>query len=251
MKRWVGTLGAAFVLTFVIFFAFLSSFGILPFALLPRGRRERWANPAARLFAWASLHFALFARIDARGLHNLPRKGGYLIICNHRSWTDVALLICLTGSLGISKREIVFVPFFGLNGYLAGAIFFDRRSKASRARVVDDALFLLRSGRGLHVFPEGTRTRDGRLNPKVHLRMVQAAFDAGIPVVPVCVWGTERSAPAAGVQALPFQSVGIEVEPPMDRAGYPDAESYAAACWERVRSLAAARGADAPFDAHP
>ncbi|MDP2316058.1 MAG: lysophospholipid acyltransferase family protein [Pseudomonadota bacterium] len=247
MRRVFGLLFAVIGSLVTIVFAFLVSFPILPFAVLPRGRRERYAIRGAQLFAWLILRPLLWLRIDGVGLEKLPRQGGYLVISNHRSWIDVPILMLFTASNGISKKEVKYVPFFGLNGYLSGAIFFDRKRKMDRARVVSEALLLLRGGGNVHVFPEGTRTRDGRIGSRIYLRLVQSCWENGVDVVPACIWGTEHVVPASAVYAMPGQSVGIEVEAPLDRATFTDGEAYAAASWAKVVEIARRRGCDHPF----
>lgn len=246
-RRLFGNFYALIGLALTIFYAFCASFPILPWAVLPRGRRERYAIAGARWFAWMTLRPLLFARVTTVGLENLPKNGGYLVVANHRSWVDVALLLLYTRSQGISKKEVMYIPFFGPNGYLSGAIFFDRKRKIDRARVVDEALRLLSGGANLHVFPEGTRTRDGRIQEKVYLRLVETCFEAGFDVVPACVWGTDRAIPAEGILVWPGQPVGIEVEAPLDRGQFTSAEAYAKACWARVVAMADRRGANEPF----
>lgn len=238
---------ALFGLFAVIVFAIAVSPLIWPFAVLPHGRRQRYAMFGARVFGWLCVRALLWGRITIVGKENLPEKPGFLIISNHRSWADVGMLICYTASQGISKKEVAYVPFFGLNGYLSGAVFFDRNNRAARAKVISDALFLMRNGTNLHVFPEGTRTRDGRISEKVFLRLVQEACKAGIEVVPVCVWDTEKAVPVGGFAASPLQSFGMEIGRPVSREGFEDEEQYARAAWQRVLELARARGADEPF----
>lgn len=251
MKRAFGFLYAVLGMLVVLVFAATSSIPILPTAVLPRGRRERYAIHGARYFAWGCLRPVLWVRDEVIGRENLPREGGYLVVSNHRSWLDVALLILHTRSQGVSKREVAWIPFFGLNGWLTGAIFFDRRDKAGRARVVAETLQLLAGGANVHVFPEGTRTRDGRLSSKAHLRLVQAAAQADRVVVPCCTWGTERGVPASGIYAMPFQSMGLQIGEPMRRAPEEAAEAFAERVWAQVTTMARARGADAPFSAEP
>ncbi len=251
MRRLFGFLFAVVGLLVTLVFAFLVTFVIVPWVVLPRGRRERYAIRGAQLFAWLVLRPLLWLRIERVGLEKLPKATGYLVLSNHRSWIDVPILILYTASQGISKKEVTYLPFFGLNGHVSGAIFFDRTKKLERARVVTEALMLLRGGGNLHVFPEGTRTRDGRIGSKIYLRLVQTCWENGVDVVPACVWGTEAVVPSAGVYAMPGQSVGIEVESPLDRAAFTDGEAYAEATWAKVVEVARRRGCDAPFAEAP
>jgi 1-acyl-sn-glycerol-3-phosphate acyltransferase len=242
VKRLTGALYATWALTVMMLGAALTSLPIWPFAVLPRGRRERFAIWGARFFGWWCTYVVLLSRVNAVGLENLPKKGGYLVVCNHRSWADVGLLIYLTASQGISKKEVAYLPFFGLNGWLSGAIFFDRTKRADRVRVPKEAVFLMKSGANLHIFPEGTRTRDGHLNPKVHLTVLRLAYDEGIPVLPAVVWGTEDAVPVSGFAVWPAQRMGLEVGPPLPREGHADGEAYARAVWDEVVALATKRG---------
>ena len=247
MQRLAGALYATLGLVLVLLGAAAVSLYLTPWIVVPRGRRERWTIHGARMFAWFCLHPVLWARSQVIGAENLPKTGGYLVISNHRSWADVPLLMLHTWSNGISKREVAWIPFFGLNGWLAGAIFFDRKSRMARARVVQEALMLLGSGHRLHVFPEGTRTRTGRLGEKIYLRLVQSAIEAGIPVVPACVWGTEHAVPATGFQAWPGRGVGLEIARSPARSPGEDDEAYARRCWEVVVEMAKGRGVDRVF----
>jgi 1-acyl-sn-glycerol-3-phosphate acyltransferase len=159
------------------------------------------------------------------------------VICNHRSWLDVAMLVYATDSIGISKKEISYIPFIGQAGWIVGAIYFDRKDRSSRAKVVEEALDMMSKGANIHLFPEGTRTRNGRLSAKVHLRLVEAAWARGIPVVPACTWKTEKSLPAEKLWAWPG-SPGLEVGPPLLPAHFADAASFGKAAWEKVVELA-------------
>src|SRR5262245_35983569 len=134
MKRLFGMLFALAGMGQVLLWAALTSLLIWPFAILPRGRRERHAMVGARWFAWMVLHPTLAARVTLVGGENLPKERGYLVVSNHRSWVDVVLLQLHTNSNGVAKLAVAWIPFFGLNGWLSGAIFFDRRSRIARGR---------------------------------------------------------------------------------------------------------------------
>lgn len=229
----------------MILWSALVSVPILPWVVIPRGKRERYAIEGARLFAWLCLRLTMFTRDRVEGREHLPKRPdgqGYLVISNHRSWLDPALLLLHARAQGIAKKELVWVPFFGPNGHVSGAIFFDRQDPKDRAKVVPEALKLLRGGGNLQLFPEGTRTRDGHLREKVHLKMVVSAWENGIDVVPACCWGTERAAPARPVGAVPGQEVGLTFAPPLDRSAFADGESYARATWQVVRQLCERHG---------
>jgi len=246
-SRALGALYAGPALALGVLFGGLSSLLIWPWFWLPRGRRERYTMLGCQWFAWMCLRFALFSRIDVVGKEKLPARSGYLVVSNHRSWVDVALLQLYTRSNGVSKKEVAYIPFFGLNGYLTGAVFFDRKSRMGRARVIEDALGLMRAGANVHVFPEGTRTRTGSLAKKVHLRLLQSASENGIPLVPACVWGTEHAVPAEGFYVMPGRSVGIAMGEAVERAEGESHEDHAERAWEAVVALAAKHGADEPF----
>lgn len=246
-RRLAGTLYALPGLTLAVLFGGLSSLFIWPCLVLPRGLRDRTATFGMRWFAWMCLRVALLARITVVGRELLPEKPGYLVVCNHRSWVDVALLQLFTNSNGVSKKEVAYIPFFGLNGYLTGAVFFDRRSKMGRAKVVTDVLRLLGYGSNVHVFPEGTRTRTGHLSQKVHLRLLQSVSEAGLPLVPACVWRTERAVPAEGLYVMAGEAMGIEIQAPVPRAEGQTPEEHAEEVWRRVQEMARRHGADAPF----
>ncbi len=220
---------------------------IVPFIVLPRGKRERFSVLGAQVFGWLCTYVTLMGRTTILGRENLPKKRGYLVISNHRSWGDVGLLIWVTASQGISKKEVAYVPFFGFTGWVSGVIFFDRNKKESRQAVVTEAIDMMTKGANLHVFPEGTRTRDGRINPKVYLKLVQACWENGIDVVPAAVWNTEQGVRAQGIHALPFQKFGVELAKPLDRSAFSSAEAYAEASWAKVVEMATAHGANEPF----
>jgi 1-acyl-sn-glycerol-3-phosphate acyltransferase len=225
------------------FFAFACTLLILPLGLLRRGEREQWASPVARAFGWLCIHLVLFARPEVIGSNHLPTRRGYLVVCNHRSWLDVLLLVWATDSIGISKREIGWIPCLGLGGKIAGAIFFDRRDRDARANVVAEALSMMSRNANIHLFPEGTRTRSGALAEKVHLRLIAETWKHNIPVVPACVWETENTLPSGRWLVFGGRKAGLEIATPPNPRDFSDGQSYAQAVWDCVRAMALRHGA--------
>jgi len=227
--------------TSLIAVAIASFFLVLaaPFALLPRGSREKWIWWTNAGASWAILKFALFVRnIEVLGRENLPEYGQpYLVVCNHRGFCDVLTLIWAARAEGISKRMVLYFPAMGLLGYLGGAVFFDREDHADRMRAKQDALFLLQRGVPLHVYPEGTRTRDGRLRSKVALGMLVAASEAGIPLVPAAIWGTDDVIPPSNKGIRYFQDIRLHFSEALAPEDFDSSQAHAEAAWEAVRAM--------------
>lgn len=207
----------------------------LPFALIPRGRRERWCWWTNAGAAWCVVRLALLARFDVTGREHIPFGQPYLVVANHRSWVDVLTLIWAARAEGLSKREVLYTPIMGLLGYLGGAVFFNRADPSERKRAKEECLFLLRSGVPLHVYPEGTRTRDGRLGEKIHTPLLEACWEVGVPLVPVALTGTERVIQPTFRGVIPFQTIHARFSPPVQPADHPDAHSFALAAWAQVQ----------------
>ncbi len=220
----VGAIGSALVLGTVL---------ALPFAWIPRGRRERHTLTAA--WCWARTVLAsLGTTVVITGDSGLSDEDGALLLCNHRSWLDPLVLMAALRSNGLSKLEILYIPVVGFYGWLTGAVFFDRRNRIARQRARDEVMKLVRGGTRVQVFPEGTRSRDGRLSEKVHLTLAMDCWRARCPIVPCAVWGTERVLPVGRPEAWPGQTVWLDVGPALFPRDYANEEAFAQAAWGAV-----------------
>ena len=205
----------------------------LPLAIIERGERERFGILCGVLLSNMCIRSVpMFCRVDVTGRENVPRGEGYLVVSNHRSAVDIPLTIMTTYTQGVSKRIVLFMPFLGVLGYLGGAIFFKRKVAGERKRALRESLEMMLSGNGLQVYPEGTRTRDGKLR-KPKLGLVQACWDNGITVVPSALWGTENVVPPP-VQLRVGVRVYQRILTPMRPSDWPDRVSFAAEVWRRV-----------------
>ncbi len=133
-------------------------------------------------------------RLEARGLDNVPRQGGALLVANHASNLDPPLIAvslpraCHT----LAKRELFDVPYLGwcIRHLYSHPI--DRGGVDRRA--LRECVEVLRRGELLLLFPEGTRTYDGKLQPaKAGAAMIAA--QANVPIVPVWIEGTFEALP--------------------------------------------------------
>jgi 1-acyl-sn-glycerol-3-phosphate acyltransferase len=159
------------------------------------------------------------ARLRVTGLEHLAGLSGALLVANHRSHLDIAALFAaVPGPLGfVAKRELASVPFLGWYILALGMVFVDRARRRAAAASVDAAGELIARGRVLVTFPEGTRSRDGRLAPFKRGGFV-AALAAGVPVVPVALAGTEIVMPPGRLRSRPG-TVRVDFGSPILTAG--------------------------------
>ncbi len=129
--------------------------------------------------------------IEVSGQDKVP-EGGFVYASNHESLVDILVLgAALPGDFKwAAKRSVMNVPFLGWHLRLAGHVPVDRNKGKDAAIAVMEAFeSVLRRDKPLLVFPEGTRTADGKLKAFKN-GAFQAAVLAGKPVVPVAINGT-------------------------------------------------------------
>jgi 1-acyl-sn-glycerol-3-phosphate acyltransferase len=164
--------------------------------------------------------------IEATGQENVP-EGGFVYASNHASLVDILLLgAALPGDFKWAvKRSVMNIPFLGWHLRLAGHVPVDRNQGKEAATAVTEAFeSVLRDEKPLLVFPEGTRTADGKLKAFKN-GAFQAAVLAGKPVVPVALKGTftlmSRDAVDSGSgQSREERVVTVQIGKPI----YPSAE---------------------------
>ena len=131
----------------------------------------------------------LFGKLESYGNENIPRKGGALILSNHLSYLDPVII----GSA--ANRELHFmarhnsfeIPVIG-SLIAAHNAYPVRRGTADRT-ALRHTISLLKSGKAVLIFPEGTRSVDGTLG-KAHGGVSFIAHNAGVPAIPAYLKGT-------------------------------------------------------------
>jgi len=135
------------------------------------------------------------------GLGNVPPTGGVLIASNHLSFIDsFAIPIAAPRPVAFLAKSDYFTGT-GVSGAVRRAFFansnaipVDRHSSRAAQESLDAALTVLQQGGGFGIYPEGTRSRDGRLY-RGRTGVAHLALTAGVPVVPVGLTGTEKVQP--------------------------------------------------------
>jgi 1-acyl-sn-glycerol-3-phosphate acyltransferase len=167
----------------------------------------------------------VLARPTIEGLHHIPAKGGAILAGNHLAVADSFLVPLLLPRrvTYLAKREYFTQP--GLIGWIkktfftgVGQVPVDRSSGSAAQAALDTAVRLLREGTLLGIYPEGTRSPDGRLY-KGKTGVARMALEAGVPVIPVAVIGTNKLNPIGSRMWRPHH-VHIRIGEPLDFSRY-------------------------------
>ncbi len=163
-------------------------------------------------------------RPTVSGLENVPRTGPVILASNHLSFAD-SLVIPI-----VAPRKVVFLAksdYFaggGLKGRAQKAWFegmgmlpVDRDDTKAALASLDTAMSVLGRGEAFGIYPEGTRSRDGRLY-RGRTGVAHLALSAGAPVVPVGLTGTERLQPV-GARLPRIVPVTVRFGAPIEVAG--------------------------------
>jgi 1-acyl-sn-glycerol-3-phosphate acyltransferase len=170
------------------------------------------------------------------GRDRLPWKGAAVIVANHLSLIDILVLFGLYRPFKwVSKASNFRIPFLGWNMSLNGYVPITRGAADSVRRMMARCRALLAEGSPVLLFPEGTRSADGKLQPFKD-GAFRLARDAGVPVIPVAVSGTHESLPKHGMVLRNRMDAVVEVLEPLDPSRYPNA----AALREAARNAIAA-----------
>ena len=171
--------------------------------------------------AWATFYVVanpLWAvRVEGRDL--LPWSGAAVLVANHLSMLDILVLYALFRPFKwVAKAELFRIPIVGWNMQLNEYVRIWRGDRESVRRMMAECRRHLARGTPVLLFPEGTRSGDGRLQPfkdgAFHL-----AVEAGCPVVPIAVAGTGEALPKNGLVLRRRMQARVKVLPPVPSSG--------------------------------
>ena len=183
------------------------------------------------MFYWLLKHLLLgpimklTCHPQVRGAEHIPKRGGAILASNHLAVADSFFLpLMIRRRLTfLAKREYFTTP--GLRGWLkrqffsaAGQVPIDRSSGSAAQAALDTGVRLLNAGKLLGIYPEGTRSPDGRLY-KGKTGVARMALEARVPVIPVVMVGTDKVSPA-GTRMWRPHPVEIRFGAPLDFSRY-------------------------------
>src|SRR5262245_7529161 len=167
----------------------------------------------------------LFFRPDIEGAENIPDKGGALLASNHLAVADSFFLPLMLSRRVTFPAKLEYFTQTGVKGRFKkwfftgmGQIPIDRSGGAAAQAALDTGIRLLREGHLLGIYPEGTRSPDGR-RYKGKTGLARMVLEAKVQVVPVAMFGTDKANPIGSKMWRPHK-IRIKIGKPLDFSRY-------------------------------
>lgn len=174
-----------------------------------------WGSTSVRL-----LKTIAGLEVEYRGLENIPKQG-YILAAKHQSFLETFALLAQTPEFAIIlKRQLVYIPLFGLYLIVGKQISIDRaKGQSALAQIIRQATPVLAAGRTVYIYPEGTRRPPGA-KPAYKYGVTALYTETGAPCVPVALntglfWGRRgflRRPGKAVIEFLPPIAPGLSRE---------------------------------------
>ena len=172
---------------------------------------KRWAQ---------SILIASNIKVTVKGIENIDTSKSYIFMANHSSQLDILVLL---GSIPIqfrwlAKAELFKIPLFGGALRHSGQISIDRSNRKSAFKSLKIAADTINNGVSVVIFPEGTRSLDGKIREFKKGGFV-LAVEAGVPIIPVIIHGTNKIMPKKGLR-IASGNVHLEFKSPIDTSEF-------------------------------
>ena len=152
-----------------------------------------------------------------------------LPISNHQSGADILVLFKLHRHFKwVAKKGLFLIPFIGWNMGLNGYISIERSRGRSKLQMIDRAADSLRAGNSVILFPEGTRSRDGKLQP-YKTGAFRLALETKSPILPIVLKETHRAIKKGGLLIYRNNKVKLVVLDPIPYSSFQHLDSKAIA----------------------
>lgn len=164
---------------------------------------------------WAALYTWIIPawRIRIKGKENIIPDRTYVVVSNHQSLLDILVLFNLFFHFKfVSKIEIFKVPLIGWNMYLNQYIRLKRGDRKSVEQMMADAERSLSEGNSILIFPEGSRSPDGKVKPFKPGAFILAQKKQ-VPILPIVISGTNAALPKHSIDFHGSHNIGIRVLP--------------------------------------
>lgn len=166
---------------------------------------------------WARVFCLLsFVRVTVKGRENISKSTSYVFVANHQGAYDI---FAIYGYLGhnfkwMMKKSLEKIPFVGIACKFSGQIFVDNSSPSAIKATMQAAEGQLRKGMSVVVFPEGSRTLDGKMHP-FKRGAYTLALEFSLPVVPLTIDGSYAVMPRRGAKLPHWGHIILTIHEPI------------------------------------
>ena len=159
--------------------------------------------------------FASGVKLRVTGMENIVQDRPLILMSNHQSMQDIFALCALPLSFKwVAKKELFKVPILGCLLYMIGCVSVDRFNPQKAKKGMDAAQAKIQSGASIMIFPEGTRSYDGRLQPFKKGGFL-LALKKKIPIVPITIIGSSEIMKKGAMKVHPGD-IGIIIDEPIE-----------------------------------
>jgi 1-acyl-sn-glycerol-3-phosphate acyltransferase len=194
--------------------------GLLVPGVSRKGRVFRWVTKS-----YSRILLPVFGvSVETRGVSRLDRNAPYVFMSNHASHVDsLALAVSIPHPLHwVFKKELAKIPVFGWVLLSLGQIMVDRRNAIQSRSALTNAAAALRGNNSVLIYVEGTRSKDGKLQP-LKKGGFHIALQSGLPIVPVRISGSHDIVPSGSLRVQPGHVV-VEMFDPIPTEGKTEAD---------------------------
>jgi 1-acyl-sn-glycerol-3-phosphate acyltransferase len=155
-------------------------------------------------------------KVETHGIENIPKDKACIFMANHSSLIDILVMIIGTPYHFnfIAKKELLWVPFIGLDMVMGGDFLIDRSNPRKAKKCLIKVEKRLKKGWNMLIFPEGTRSLDGDLLP-FKRGAFKLAFDSDAVVIPCYINGSNNIVQKKSLNASPG-TVNIFFDKPIE-----------------------------------
>jgi 1-acyl-sn-glycerol-3-phosphate acyltransferase len=194
-----------------------------------------WLYRSAMKAAWFGVKL-IGVEVEVIGRDRFDANDTYIYMCNHVSNLDPPIVVpsIPKRTSVLVKKEVFRIPLLARAMLMARFVPVDRRNRDAAIASIHEATEVMKTGVNMTIFPEGTRSPDGKLLPfkkgPFHL-----AQESGVPIIPMTIYGTETLMPKRGFAIKPGKAT-LVFHAPVDPKRFPDRDTLSDAVYKQIES---------------
>lgn len=216
IRGFINVLQLLYIVVSVLFFSLLA----IVLILLTGNKTIAMWGPRK---VWAPLVlFVAGVKLDVEGKENIPKNENFIFVANHASQMDIPIIFTVIPRpvYFLAKQELRKIPVFGLAMSVLGVIFVDRKNREKAKKSIQKAGEIIRSGRDVITFPEGTRTKTGEIG-LFKKGSFAISKDAKVDLIPITIIGSRKIIPSGSFR-IKSGKVFVKIGKPISHLDFND-----------------------------